>query len=211
MADQEREREQEDTLLKVLIRGGGGKDHDLLKVVGYLWLMEQKHDIVDFEAGGFDVLGVTLGKRPKYNAGPLAALGRRVVIDAKTSMTDLVAHFRKSIVEACDIEGKFSSCANKHYILARRGVLKPDAVHAPWGLLEYMDGKLEEAKEADFRAYVGEGDDLLDVAVRTSKLIATFLRHPDKLKMVKEELPEQTRRLLHDENKAQELVTLRCG
>jgi len=51
-----------DPILKVLLRGGGKQGHDLLKAVGYLWLMEKKNDFVDFEIGGFDVLGIVESK-----------------------------------------------------------------------------------------------------------------------------------------------------
>jgi len=207
MADKKRTEESVDSpILKVLIRGGGGKEHDLLKAVGYLWLIEEGYDIVDCEAGGYDVLGVILAKPSRYLRDPLKGLHRRCVIDAKTSMGDLVHHFRKDIVSNCDIDGKFSTCSNEHYILARRGTVKVDAVHDPWGLLEYVDGGVKEVKKAQYRAYIGDNEDLMGVSVRMSKLIASFMNDPKSLRDVKEQLPDETRRLLYDKDTAREHI-----
>lgn len=206
MVDKKHEEAALDPVLKVLLRGGGGKEHDLLKAVGYLWLIEEKCDIVDCEAGGFDVSGVVLSAPSRYRNDPLKGVNHRKVIDAKTSVSDLIHHFRKDVVAHCDIDGKFSTCANEHYILARRGVLKADAVHDPWGLLEYVEGNVCTVKEAQYRAYIGDNDDLLDGAVRMSKLIASFMDQPSLLKEVKTKLPEQTRKLLHNEADAKEHI-----
>ena len=189
-------------ILKAIVRGGGGKDHDLLKLVGYLWLMDRGCDIVDCEAGGFDVLGIELAQPGKYARDPLDRLHSRTVIDAKASMGDLLNHFRKESIPRCDINGKFSALANYHYIIARRGVVKVDAVHSPWGLLEHEGGAVTVAKSAEYRAYVGGNEDLIYVSVRATKLLSSFMKTPSHLEEVKKSLPAQTKKLLSSEDGA---------
>src|SRR3990167_6530142 len=86
--------------LKILTRGGGSSEHDIAKLNGWHWLFSRRYSVIDFEIGGFDILGL--------NPEPSDFLCERVVIDAQTSKAGLVSHFRKSHISDCDIDGKFS-------------------------------------------------------------------------------------------------------
>lgn len=170
--------------VKALLRGGGKSEHDTMKLAAWSWLRSEKYELIDFETGGFDVLAISAGRGPGRGgnlrpADPFARLQTRVVVDAKTSMSDLYNHFKKDQIPDCDLKGKFSLYGNLHYIVARKGIIKQDAVHDPWGLLEYDGSKVIVTKEAPYRAFIGQdGDELYDLACRAEKLLRAIVANP---------------------------------
>lgn len=155
-------------IIRAIVRGGGGSVHDELKVAGLSWLLNNGYPAADFEVGGFDVLGISRSEDP---------LNCRVVIDAKASKGDLSNHFSKGHIADCNIHEAFSRYASLHYIIAREGVIKADAVHDPWGLLEEQEsGAVVVTKEALTRAFIPEkksteNDDLFEMACRVASIL----------------------------------------
>jgi len=167
--------------VKALLRGGGKSEHDTMKLAAWSWLRSEKYELIDFETGGFDVLAIHRTKTRRVNRAidPLEELATRVVVDAKTSMSDLYNHFKKDQIPYCDLKGRFSTYATMHFIIARKGVLRSDAVHDPWGLLEYDGSKITVTKDASYRAFIGHDDDeLYDLACRSEKLLRAIVANP---------------------------------
>ena len=194
-------REKLPALMRAMLRPRGGDEHERLKMVAWLWLVSEGCEIADFEIGGFDVLGLRF---PNDGTSRAYHLDHRIVLDAKASVADLVAHFRKDQIPGCDIDGKFSEYANLHYIIATAGRIKPDAVYAPWGLLEYDGAKVGVTKEAEARAYLGSrNDELREIASRTTKLFAAML---DNKAMARRASEPRRNELLKSERNAREYI-----
>lgn len=169
--------------LRSILRGTvAGDVHELMKLAAWGWLKNgaDSFDFVDFEAGGFDVLGIRTRPIRFDHRDPLRQARNRVVIDTKATSANAQSHFSKSSIPHCNIEEKFSAYANLHYILAPKGIVKPDVVHEPWGLLEYTSGTIIETKEAKERAYIGPGpeNDLIRCTKRLDDMIETFIESP---------------------------------
>lgn len=169
--------------LRTILGGAGGDQHELMKLAAWRWL---KHgadacELVDFETGGFDVLGIRIHPSDRFNPkDPLKQLRNRIVIDAKASMSDVHAHFRKTQIPHCDIDGKFSAHANLHYIMASEGVVRSSAVQEPWGLLEYKAGMVHETKPAQERLYIGgiPDKDVWNCAKRLDDILEVIIEAP---------------------------------
>jgi hypothetical protein len=168
-------------IVKRILRGGGGSEHDKLKVLAWQWLVDNGYEIVDFEIGGFDVLGLKDpgtahgGKARKFDIS-----GGSVVIDVKASKPDLYNHFKKDHISDCDIDGKFSEYGSYHYILAQKGLLPVDAVHDPWGLLETDGSKTVVSKQAPSRAYIGDFNECLyKISSRATAFLGALIAQPE--------------------------------
>jgi hypothetical protein len=192
-------RDQAPPLLRAMLRPGGGPEHEQLKMAAWLWLVSDMWEVADFEIGGFDVLGLRFHEHTSDYY-----LDSRIVVDAKASMNDLIAHFRKDQIPKCDIEGKFSEYANLHYIIAKVGRIKPDAVYPPWGLLEYNGSEVTVVKPAEPRAYLGSRNDTLrEIAKRQTKIFGAIMQSREPEKLIKE--PRKLE-LLKDEGRAREYI-----
>jgi hypothetical protein len=186
-----------------------------MKIAAFYWLMDLRYDIADFEIGGFDVLGISrrhssgerasLGSTRSQELDYIRTLSGRMVIDAKTSMGDVYNHFKKDHVPACDLDGKFSRYANLHYLIARKGVVKAEAVHAPWGLLEYNQGLVKITKEAEGRAYIGHEAEVEDIAAKFSQFMRSVFKYPKSWNCVKNIIDPK---ILLDEIKASTQLVL---
>jgi hypothetical protein len=198
--------------LKVLLRGGGGEEHDRMKLAGWFWLAEQGFKLIDFEVGGFDVLGLDYaltaeGRRRRYE-DPLDLIRDRIVLDAKASMSDVYGHWKKASIPDCDIRERFSRYANLHYIISRKGVVNPEAIHPPWGLLEYDGSVVIVKRAAEERVYIGETvqEAALDLATRTEKMLRAIIKHPSLAEAMKTAIDPKV--FLEEKVAKQELVAL---
>lgn len=188
-------------LLEILLRHGGCIEHERMKLAGWAWLLDEGYPIIDFEIGGFDVLRIAPSLRREDFL--------RTVIDAKTSMQDLVHHFRKDSIPNCDVEGHGSWYADHHWILAPTGIIKPDAVHSPWGLLEYHNDThlVVVAKKAERRIYLGDQQkDIEQIARRKTQFMHSFLLEPNVRLAIKRRIPGKI--LLNKDNAEKDLNAL---
>lgn len=158
-------------IARSVLRGGAGEEHERLKLAALEWLWWEGYVSVDFEVGGFDVLGIRK---------PLGLLGSRVVIDAKISRSDARAHFRKRHIPDCDVDGKFSKYAAKHYLIAPEGLLPADLIQPPWGLLETNQAmEVTIKKVAEERAYVGDPHgELFEISARWTAFLREIIATP---------------------------------
>lgn len=193
----------EPLFLRAFLRGGGSDEHARMKIAAWYWLTDQQHEIIDFEIGGFDVLGMM--RRQKKSDQVSRMLSGRIVVDAKTSMSDVYNHFKKNQIQLCDIDGKFSEYANFHYLIAKSGIVKVDSVHEPWGLLEYTDGMVKVTKVASPRVYIGSGKEAEDVAVQFGLFLRSMFQYPKSWNVVKEVIEPK---VLLDEKKASTQIIL---